>query len=60
MPREIGRPLDHFGWFAFIFVNIDADGRRAREDAAGYRVERTGRTCDRSWTAWRPPVRPSR
>jgi alkanesulfonate monooxygenase SsuD/methylene tetrahydromethanopterin reductase-like flavin-dependent oxidoreductase (luciferase family) len=35
--REIahqhGRALDAFGWYAFVFVNIDPDGRRARDGA---------------------------
>jgi probable F420-dependent oxidoreductase len=29
-----GRTLDGFGWYAFVFVNVDADGARAREGAA--------------------------
>ena len=29
-----GRDLDAFGWYAFVFVNVDADGDRARENAA--------------------------
>lgn len=29
-----GRNLDDFGWYAFVFVNVDADGNRARENAA--------------------------
>jgi probable F420-dependent oxidoreductase len=28
------RDLTGFGWFAFVFVNADPDGRRAREQAA--------------------------
>ncbi len=28
------RDLDGFGWYAFVFVNVDADGERARENAA--------------------------
>lgn len=30
----IGRKLDEFGWYAFIFVNVDPDGARAKEGAA--------------------------
>ncbi|HEY2562229.1 MAG TPA: LLM class flavin-dependent oxidoreductase [Acidimicrobiales bacterium] len=29
-----GRDLRHFGWYAFVFVNVDPDGDRAREGAA--------------------------
>jgi len=29
-----GRDLDGFGWYAFVFVNVDPDGDRAREGAA--------------------------
>jgi probable F420-dependent oxidoreductase len=31
-----GRDLGAFEWFAFVFVNIDDDGDRAREDAARF------------------------
>lgn len=31
---DAGRDLGQFGWYAFIFVNIDRDGRRARQEAA--------------------------
>lgn len=31
---EAGRDLSAFGWYAFVFVNVDADGGRAREGAA--------------------------
>jgi probable F420-dependent oxidoreductase len=31
---EEGRDLDGFGWYAFVFVNVDPDGDRARERAA--------------------------
>lgn len=31
-----GRDLADFEWFAFVFVNIDDDGDRAREDAARF------------------------
>jgi probable F420-dependent oxidoreductase len=31
---DAGRDLSGFGWYAFVFVNIDADGDRAREGAA--------------------------
>jgi len=31
-----GRDLTGFEWFAFVFVNIDDDGDRAREDAARF------------------------
>jgi probable F420-dependent oxidoreductase len=31
-----GRDLRHFEWFAFVFVNIDDDGTRARQDAARF------------------------
>jgi len=31
-----GRVLDDFEWFAFVFVNIDDDGDRARDDAARF------------------------
>ena len=30
---EAGRDLRLFDWYAFIFVNIDRDGRRARQEA---------------------------
>jgi probable F420-dependent oxidoreductase len=29
-----GRDLGRFGWYAFVFVNVDPDGDRAREGAA--------------------------
>jgi probable F420-dependent oxidoreductase len=29
-----GRDLSSFGWYAFVFVHIDPDGQRAREEAA--------------------------
>ena len=29
-----GRDLSGFGWYAFVFVNVDPDGDRAREGAA--------------------------
>lgn len=31
---EAGRDLSTFGWYAFVFVNVDADGERARAGAA--------------------------
>ena len=31
---DAGRDLRRFDWYAFIFVSIDRDGRRARQDAA--------------------------
>lgn len=31
---DAGRDLDGFGWYAFVFVNVDDDGDRAREQAA--------------------------
>ena len=31
-----GRDLDAFEWFAFVFVNVDDDGDRAREEAARF------------------------
>jgi probable F420-dependent oxidoreductase len=31
---EVGRNLDLFEWYAFIFVNVHRDGRRARQEAA--------------------------
>jgi probable F420-dependent oxidoreductase len=31
---EAGRDLARFGWYAFVFLNIDDDGDRARADAA--------------------------
>jgi probable F420-dependent oxidoreductase len=31
-----GRDLAGFEWFAFVFVNVDEDGDRAREDAARF------------------------
>ena len=34
MADEAGRDLRSFGWYAFIFVHIDRDGRRARQEAA--------------------------
>jgi probable F420-dependent oxidoreductase len=33
---EVGRPLDRFEWFAFVFVDVDDDGDRAREEAATF------------------------
>ena len=34
LATEEGRDLSDFEWYAFVFVNADPDGRRAREDAA--------------------------
>ena len=34
LERAAGRDLGGFGWYAFVFVNVDRDGRRAREQAA--------------------------
>ncbi len=31
---EAGRDLDGFGWYLFVFVNVDPDGDRARDGAA--------------------------
>lgn len=31
---EMGRDLTGFEWFAFVFVNADSDGARARDEAA--------------------------
>ena len=31
---EVGRDLSGFGWYVWVFVNVDADGDRAREGAA--------------------------
>ena len=31
-----GRDLRDFGWYVFVFVNIDDDGTRAREEAARF------------------------
>jgi probable F420-dependent oxidoreductase len=31
---EAGRDLGRFDWYAWVFVNVDPDGRRAREQAA--------------------------
>jgi probable F420-dependent oxidoreductase len=31
---DAGRDLSGFGWYAFVFVNVDPDGDRAREQAA--------------------------
>ena len=33
---EAGRELEGFGWYSFVFVNVDDDGARAREDAARF------------------------
>ena len=33
---EAGRDLSGFEWFAFVFVNVDADGDRAREETAAF------------------------
>ena len=33
---EAGRDLSGFEWFAFVFVNVDADGDRAREETAEF------------------------
>jgi probable F420-dependent oxidoreductase len=32
--QEHGRDLDGFGWYVYLFVNVDPDGDRARRDAA--------------------------
>jgi probable F420-dependent oxidoreductase len=32
--QSAGRDLGDFGWYAFVFVNVDPDGDRARENAA--------------------------
>jgi probable F420-dependent oxidoreductase len=32
--NEAGRDLSSFDWYAFVFVNVDPDGARAREGAA--------------------------
>jgi probable F420-dependent oxidoreductase len=34
--ERVGRPLDRFEWCAFVFVGLDPDGERARDDAAGF------------------------
>lgn len=34
LAAEAGRDLSGFGWYAWVFVNVDPDGRRAREQAA--------------------------
>ncbi|GGV41263.1 N5,N10-methylene tetrahydromethanopterin reductase [Actinomadura cremea] len=34
LAAEEGRDLDGFGWYAFVFVNVDDDGPRARREAA--------------------------
>jgi alkanesulfonate monooxygenase SsuD/methylene tetrahydromethanopterin reductase-like flavin-dependent oxidoreductase (luciferase family) len=34
MAENAGRDLRPFDWYAFIFVNVDRDGRRARQEAA--------------------------
>ncbi len=31
---EAGRDLSGFDWYAFVFINVDPDGGRAREEAA--------------------------
>jgi alkanesulfonate monooxygenase SsuD/methylene tetrahydromethanopterin reductase-like flavin-dependent oxidoreductase (luciferase family) len=31
---EAGRDLSRFEWYAFVFVNVDRDGTRARQEAA--------------------------
>jgi probable F420-dependent oxidoreductase len=31
LAADAGRDLSGFGWYAFVFVNVDADGDRARE-----------------------------
>ena len=36
MAVDAGRDLTRFGWHVFVFVSIDADGRRAREAAARF------------------------
>ncbi len=33
---EAGRDLGGFEWFAFVFVNVDDDGDRAREETAAF------------------------
>ena len=42
---EVGRDLRSFEWYAFIFVNIDRDGRRGRQEAA----RMMGRTYDQDF-----------
>lgn len=44
---EAGRDLDGFGWYAFVFVNVDDDGDRARTGAA----EAMGGTYDQDFRA---------
>ena len=34
LAEEAGRDLRPFDWYAFIFVNVDRDGRKARREAA--------------------------
>ncbi len=34
LAAEVGRDLHLFEWYAFIFVNVNRDGRRARQEAA--------------------------
>jgi len=33
---EAGRILDTFEWFAFLFINVNPDGRTARQEAAAF------------------------
>jgi probable F420-dependent oxidoreductase len=34
LAEDVGRQLDEFGWYAFIFVNVHPDGATARHEAA--------------------------
>jgi alkanesulfonate monooxygenase SsuD/methylene tetrahydromethanopterin reductase-like flavin-dependent oxidoreductase (luciferase family) len=33
---EAGRSLDGFGWYAFLFVNVNADGAAARDEGTAF------------------------
>jgi alkanesulfonate monooxygenase SsuD/methylene tetrahydromethanopterin reductase-like flavin-dependent oxidoreductase (luciferase family) len=55
---EAGRDLTGFGWYAFVFVNLDDDGDRARGEAArglgGTYDQDLGRIVDRAAAAGTP------
>jgi probable F420-dependent oxidoreductase len=36
LAAEAGRSLEAFEWFAFLFVNVNPDGRAAKEEAAAF------------------------
>ena len=57
---EAGRDLDGFGWYLFVFVNVDPDGDRARDGQPARWAGTTGRTSRRWSTASPSPERRAR